>query len=211
MDLPRYQDPDWKEQLPPSLIGEGARVNPDWLIKFLDNPAMDGRKINRNGVRRYLQARMPTFNFSPGEIRKLVRFFSALSAQPQPYIAPKSEPLTIREQRMARQLFTHPAAPCLKCHATGDKSHDRNATAPNFLLAGERLKPGWTERWMLDPAGTSPGTAMPSDLFRKEGDRWVFAGPTPPSFKGYTKDHAKLLVRYMFQFTPAELRRLTGR
>ncbi len=211
MDLPRYQDPDWKEQLPPSLIGEGARVNPDWLIKFLDNPAMDERKINQNGVRHYLQARMPTFNFSPGEIRKLVRFFSALSAQPQPYIPPKPEPLTIREQRMARQLFTHPAAPCLKCHATGDKSHDKNATAPNFLLAGERLKPGWTERWMLDPAGTSPGTAMPSDLFRKEGDRWVFAGPTPPSFKGYTKDHAQLLVRYMFQFTPAELRRLTGR
>ena len=40
MDLPRYQDPDWKEQIPPSLIGEGARVNPDWLIKFLDNPAL---------------------------------------------------------------------------------------------------------------------------------------------------------------------------
>ena len=211
MDLPRYQDPDWKEQIPPSLIGEGARVNPDWLIKFLDNPALSEREINRNGIRPYLEARMPTFNFSPGEIRKLLRFFSALSAQPQPYIAPKPDPLTPQEQLMARQLFTHPAAPCLKCHATGEAAHDRNATAPNFLLAGERLKPGWTERWMLDPAAMSPGTAMPSDLFRQEGDRWVFAGPTPSSFRGYDKDHARLLVRYMFQFTPAELRRLTGR
>jgi hypothetical protein len=49
---------------------------------------------------------------------------------------------------------------------------------------------------------------MPSGLFRQEGDRQVFAGPTPASFQGYTKDHADLLVRYMFQFTPEELSRL---
>jgi hypothetical protein len=49
---------------------------------------------------------------------------------------------------------------------------------------------------------------MPSGLFRAEGDREVFAGPTPESFNGYTKDHAQLLVRYMFQFTPEELTRL---
>ena len=26
--IKRYQDPDWKEQIPPSLRGEGARVSP---------------------------------------------------------------------------------------------------------------------------------------------------------------------------------------
>ena len=36
----------------------------------------------------------------------------------------------------------------------------------------------------------------------------AFAGPTPWSFQGYPKDHADLLVRYMFQFTPEELNRL---
>ena len=35
MTLPRYQDPDWKEQLPPQLVGEGARVDPAWLVRFL--------------------------------------------------------------------------------------------------------------------------------------------------------------------------------
>jgi hypothetical protein len=54
----------------------------------------------------------------------------------------------------------------------------------------------------------SPGTAMPSGLFRAEGDHMVFAGPTPASFNSYNKDHAELLVRYMFQFTPEELSRL---
>jgi hypothetical protein len=49
---------------------------------------------------------------------------------------------------------------------------------------------------------------MPSGLFRKEGDRMVFSGPTPASFNGYEKDHADLLVRYMFSFTPEELSRM---
>ncbi|HXG32211.1 MAG TPA: hypothetical protein VNJ11_02515 [Bryobacteraceae bacterium] len=206
--LPRYQEPDWKEQKPPSLIGEGARVNPEWLMKFLANPAMSTTDTNRNGVRPYLRARMPTFYFSDGEIQKLVRFFEALSSQAQPYIPPRLETLTDRERLMARQLFTSEGAPCLSCHATGDPAHDRRATAPNFLLAKERLKPGWTLRWILDPAMMMPGTAMPSGLFTREGNRWVFAGPLPASFQGYEKDHADLLVRYMFQFTPDELSRL---
>ncbi len=109
---------------------------------------------------------------------------------------------------MARQLFTSEGAPCLKCHMTGDPKHDAKATAPNFTVAKERLQPGWTKRWILDPALMAPGTAMPSGLFRRDGDRWVFAGPTPASFNGYTKDQADLLVRYMFQFTPEELNRL---
>ena len=91
---------------------------------------------------------------------------------------------------------------------TGDAKHDARATAPSFLVAKDRLKPGWTRRWMLDPAMMAPGTAMPSGLFRPDGDRVVFAGPTPASFQGYPKDHAQLLVRYMFQFTPDELNRL---
>ncbi len=40
MTLPQYQTPDGKGQLPPSLMTEGARVNPDWMAKFLANPAL---------------------------------------------------------------------------------------------------------------------------------------------------------------------------
>jgi hypothetical protein len=210
MMLPRYQTPEGKDQLPPQLMSEGARVNPDWLLRFLTNPALDEKDTDRDGVRSYLKVRMPTFYFSPIELRKLVRFFQALSGQPMPYIAPRLEPLTEQELAMARGLFTSPAAPCLKCHATGDPAHDKLATAPNFLLARERLKPGWTKRWILDPSMISPGTAMPSGLFRSEGDHWVFAGPTPPILKGYSGDQADLLVRYMFEITPEEQRRLVG-
>jgi hypothetical protein len=39
MDLPLYQG-DAKEQLPPRLTSEGARVNPDWLLGFLKDPSL---------------------------------------------------------------------------------------------------------------------------------------------------------------------------
>jgi cytochrome c2 len=209
--VPRYQDPDWKEQLPPTLVQEGARVNPGWLARFLTNPALNEQDTNRNGVRTYLKARMPTFHFSPNEVRVLVRFFEALSGQQSPYVPTRLDPLTPREREMARALFSSKGAPCLKCHLVGVPSRDRFATAPNFLVAKERLKPGWTARWMLDPQAISPGTAMPSGLFRHDGDRWVFAGPTPGILAGYAGDHAQLLVRYMFELSPAEQSQLLGR
>ncbi len=206
--MPRYQRPEWIEQLPPSLVQEGARVNPEWLTRFLANPALSTTDTARNGVRTYLKARMPTFSFSPNEIGILVRFFEALQGQPNPYVSSPPEPLDERERQMSAALFSSPEAPCLKCHLIGEPSHDRSATAPNFLIAKDRLKPDWTARWMLDPQAISPGTNMPSGLFRPDGARWVFAGPTPESFQGYTQDHVQLLVRYMFQLTPPEQRRL---
>jgi cytochrome c551/c552 len=279
------------EQLPPGLMTEGARVDPDWLLRFLCDPSLSnaseqcrtlggqpaaagtsagsqqqpnigrgdtanrqsgpggggqqsnstqaqaagGRQgagvqqgaqnarqgsntsgasgalpaqpgENRNGVRTYLRVRMPTFSFSPNELRTLVRFFQAVSAQQEPYIKEQLEPLTDDERNLARALFTSQAAPCLKCHMTGDATHDQTATAPNFLQAGSRLKPDWTFRWLLDPQRIMPGTAMPSELFKHDADhdRWVFNGPLPPSAENYDKDHARLLVRYLLSLTPEE-------
>ena len=162
--------------------------------------------LDRNGVRPYLQFRMPTFNFSPNELQALVRFFMAMSGQQDPYIKEPMAPLSEQERLTARQMFSS-GTPCLKCHVTGDPVRDASAIAPNLLLAGERLKPDWTFRWLLDPAQISPGTAMPTGLFRKEGDRWVVNLPNPPaSANAYQSDHARLLVRYMFQMTPEEQR-----
>jgi len=256
MDVPYYQTPEGKDLLPPRLTSEGARVDPNWLLRFLHDPSLSDQKaavttaqqapgatsvaspspgpngsaaangpeknpgssdagrlmpqpgLDRNGVRPYLKARMPTFNFSPNELQTLVRFFMALSGQQEPYIKEPLEPLSEEEKLVARQMFTS-GTPCLKCHITGEPTHDAKAIAPNFILAGERLKPDWTFRWLLDPAQISPGTAMPSGLFRKEGDRWVINLPNPPeSANRYTHDHAQLLVRYMLLMTPDEQRRL---
>ncbi|MDT7602121.1 MAG: hypothetical protein QOF61_118, partial [Acidobacteriota bacterium] len=279
-----YQTPDGKEQLPPALTTEGARVDPEWLLRFLTDPSLSGisdqdlnaaggaalRNLanpssagasnphaaqtpaptqsgaqtspaqgsaqpsqpaaqsspqqraqangahykpqpgaNHNGVRIYLHARMPTFTFSPNELRTLVRFFMAVSSQSEPYIKPQIAPLTDDERNLARALFTSQQAPCLKCHLTGNAAHDANATAPNFLQASTRLKPGWTFRWLLDPQKVIPGTAMPSELFKKDGERWVFNGQIP-GLDAYHGDHADLLVRYILQLTPQEQARLAA-
>ena len=68
MGLPMYQGQD-KIGLPPVLTSEGARVNPEWLKGFLANPALSTTDTNRDGVRSYLQVRMPTFFLSDDEIR----------------------------------------------------------------------------------------------------------------------------------------------
>jgi cytochrome c551/c552 len=239
MNLSQYQTPEGKDFLPPRLTSEGARVDPNWLLRFLHDPSLgaaqtgntaasqpvagkpaaanadqsDGKLVeqpglNRNGVRPYLQARMPTFNFSPNELQTLVRFFIALSGQQAPYIKEQLQPLTDQERQVARDIFTS-GTPCLKCHITGEPVHDAKAIAPNFLLAGERLKPEWTFRWLLDPSQISPGTAMPSGLFTKHGERWTVSAPgVPKDVTDYEGDHADLLVRYMFLMTPDENKRL---
>ena len=275
--LPQYQEGGTlgaiqlgREQLPPGLMTEGARVDPNWLLRFLCDPSLSngaeqckniGMQLNtssspggasdtgqgkgsaankqsgpgggqassgasqaqpasvqgalhaqpgenRNGVRTYLRVRMPTFSFSPNELRTLVRFFQAVSAQQEPYIKQDLEPLTDSERNLARALFTSQAAPCLKCHMTGDPTHDATATAPNFLQAGSRLKQDWTFRWLLDPQRIMPGTAMPSGLFNRDGERWVFNSQAPrgmeKEFQDYQGDHARLLVRYLLSLTPEE-------
>src|SRR5712672_1737518 len=206
MGMARYQDV--QEQLPPKLLTEGARVDPEWLLRFLKNPSLSTTDTNRNGVRSYLQVRMPTFSFSENELGKVVRFFQALARQPFPYIPEEVPVLTTKETEMARSLFSSTAAPCLKCHATGDPAHDRFATAPNFLQARGRLKPDWMERWIVDPQAIAPGTSMPSGLFKRQNGHWVFSGPTPASFQGYDKDQTKLLVDYILQLTAEEQRRV---
>ena len=253
MDLPFYQTPEGKDLLPPRLTSEGARVDPNWLLRFLHDPSLSGEKtpqqtqqinalvataqaspppatasaspsaspagntaaklkaqpgLDRNGVRPYLQFRMPTFNFSPNELQALVRFFMAMSGQNDPYIREPLQPLSAQERLIARTMFTS-GTPCLKCHITGDPGRDAKAIAPNFLLASERLKPDWTYRWLLDPAQISPGTAMPTGLFKHEGERWVINMSTPPqNISDYQDDHARLLVRYMFLMTADEQRQL---
>ena len=253
-DLPFYTTPEGKDLLPPRLTSEGARVDPNWLLRFLHDPSLSGEKtpqqtqqinaltataqaspapstptaspsaspsasptggklkpqpgLDRNGVRPYLTFRMPTFNFSPNELQALVRFFMAMSGQLDPYIREPLQPLSAQERLIARTMFTS-GTPCLKCHITGDPARDAKAIAPNFLLASERLKPDWTYRWLLDPGQISPGTAMPTGLFRHEGERWVInMGNPPQNITDYQPDHARLLVRYMFLMTADEQRQL---
>ncbi len=55
--------------LPPPLVREGERVQPNWLYRFLLKPHM---------IRPQVKLRMPQFNMSPEEAMSLVNYFTAV-------------------------------------------------------------------------------------------------------------------------------------
>jgi cytochrome c2 len=62
---------------PPTLIGEGEKVQPDWLYQFLLNPTP---------IRPLAVLRMPKFNMSPDEAMALVSYFAAVDKVQNPGI-----------------------------------------------------------------------------------------------------------------------------
>lgn len=214
-DKPRIQDLAIysganRSKAPPSLVGVGARLDPDWLANFLSNPALSTSRPHRNGVRRYLDIRMPTFYLSETEVQTLVRFFAAMAEQTSPYVPTKTKRLRGAELQMARDAFV--ASDCLNCHAgSAAKGFGPTTIAPSFSMASRRLKPLWTQRWLVDPAKLMPGTQMPTGLFEHTGDRWVIRGRKPASMAGFKGDHVDLFVRYLKQFTDDEARLLERR
>lgn len=54
---------------PPILVGEGEKVQPDWLYQFLLNPHL---------IRPLTLLRMPKFNMSPDEAMAIVNYFNAV-------------------------------------------------------------------------------------------------------------------------------------
>ena len=163
---------------------------------------------DRNGVRPYLQVRMPTFFFSDGEIRKLVRFFEALSAQADALHSARSSNRYQRPgKRHGAAAFTSEGAPCLKCHCHG-RPHARQVRHRAEFPAGA----GPAEARMGAALDARPGHDQPR---HRHAFRPVPAGRRPvglrrshaASFNGY-EGPCRLLVRYMFEFTPEELSRL---
>ena len=75
---PRDPDnPTARSVLPPPLVREGERVQPNWLYGFLLNPP-PVRPTN------FMMLRMPKFNMSSEEARTLVNYFSGVSRLSNP-------------------------------------------------------------------------------------------------------------------------------
>jgi cytochrome c2 len=187
---------------PPSLVGQGFRTDPQWLADFLRNPPQSTTDLHRNGVRSYLNVRMPTFHLSEGEIQKLVAFFGALSDQPTPFVRPVVEPLAPNELAAVREYFPK----CATCHAKGE-AFDPLATAPSFSLTPSRLNPSWVARWIQDPQSFAPGTKMPV-WFKEEADGTWHTDPAKdsgsPLFNALKVDHIDLLRRYLGRYNEYE-------
>ncbi|MFQ6112470.1 MAG: c-type cytochrome [bacterium] len=161
---------------PPDLIGEGRKVQPKWLFKFLKNPTTK--------IRPWLNIRMPTFKLSDQEVNQLIEYFQALEGISEPFLEVKIQ-LTSNEIKAAERLFSDDYLSCFSCHQVGRKkpAGPPSGWAPDFLLAPERLNPEWVFDWIADPQALQPGTRMPSfypdaappDILKGDPDKQIEA------------------------------------
>jgi mono/diheme cytochrome c family protein len=82
---------DARSTLPPPLVREGERVQPNWLYGFLLNPP----PIRPES---YMMLRMPKFNMSEADAQALVNYFSSVSRRTNPGAGITASYLKVRQR-----------------------------------------------------------------------------------------------------------------
>jgi hypothetical protein len=153
--------------LPPSLHGEGRKVQTDWLHRFLLNP---------HQIRPAAVLRMPDFNMSSQEAQTLANYFAAVDGAAYPYAfderTTESHLDTLEEERPNRlrdalNIVTEKTTYCVQCHFVGDYSpqgEDPKAFAPQLERVHERLRPDYVHDWIANPKRILPYTGMPQNF-----------------------------------------------
>jgi mono/diheme cytochrome c family protein len=137
---------------PPALIGQGEKVQSDWLFQFLKGPGK---------IRPWLKVRMPNFRLTDEEANSLVQAFMAAS-QTGPFQSPPNISVHLSEGEHVFNTFR-----CSICHVVGGVIPEGRVSAelaPDLTLASTRLRPEWILKWLEDPLKLMPGTRMP-DFF----------------------------------------------
>ncbi|MBI4309133.1 MAG: c-type cytochrome, partial [Candidatus Omnitrophica bacterium] len=171
---------------PPNLIGEGQKVQAQWLFEFLHEPIT---------IRPWLSVRMPTYGFHASQLNSLVKYFNYLDDQEFPFTDVYHPNLTKEEFAAAEKLFSKDYFGCAQCHIVGNQmpGGSPDSWAPNFALAAKRLKPDWIVKWLANPADLLPGTKMPAYFDPKNFDE---SGP-PDVLDGDERRQIKALRDYL--------------
>lgn len=153
-----------ENNLPPDLASLGHRVQSGWLFDFLGDPSTVQ-------TRPWLQARMPTFDFSDEEANSLVEYFAVADGRHAFSYPPEDGPE--RERVVGEQVFN--MLQCAKCHPSGPGAAAASGAAdaelaPSLLLARARLRHDWVPAWIKDPQSFVPGTKMPTNFPLQNGE-----------------------------------------
>ncbi|MDG2382912.1 MAG: hypothetical protein P8N76_14680 [Pirellulaceae bacterium] len=185
VDIARKNDPqaDAKQAygwLPPPLLGEGNKVQSDWLHEFLLEPSM---------IRPAAFMRMPKFNMSPEDATELVSYFAARDDAVYPYeYTPWTQTVRLNEEgteyeAMVKKLPEADRPPgqtrldqamnvitsndyCVKCHLVADYDPGGSllAKAPDLSVVHRRLRPEYLQHWIAKPVQILPYTPMPVNI-----------------------------------------------
>jgi cytochrome c551/c552 len=148
--------------VPPPLVGEGLKVQSDWLHEFLLDPYP---------IRPAAVLRMPKFNMTSDEASALVNYFAASDNVEYPYsLDPRTQEsyLASEETRFPGRLddalsIVTNGNYCVKCHLLGDYAPPGSvkAQAPNLDRVYRRLRPDFLRNWLANPKRLLPYTGMP--------------------------------------------------
>jgi mono/diheme cytochrome c family protein len=140
---------------PPSLNGEGEKLQSNWFFDFLKAPF---------ALRPWLQIRMPTFGMSDEHANQLVSYFNGLSKVDIPYAYIDDKKIPPANLDAARILISKDYFNCFSCHQQGERKPEGpvEGWAPDLTMARQRLNPNWILKWLQDPQKIQPGTKMPS-------------------------------------------------
>ena len=168
---------------PPALDGEGARVQPAWLIDFLQRPT---------NLRPWLQMRMPHYGLSPAESTALARYFATLAhaaAEDEPHTDATNEIVTFGQRRFAHFK-------CVQCHPAsvdeGPCTVDADDLSIDLTLAKTRLRPSWVREFLARPkAIVGTETRMPAVFYTTDGLAKV----------EHPEDDIAAIASYLFEMT----------
>jgi mono/diheme cytochrome c family protein len=158
-----------KTYVPPRLVGEGEKVQPQWTFQYLNSPT---------AMRPWLNMRMPNFSFTYEQLQTLINYF-AVAAESRanartPYVLlPQKVEIPQIELEMGEYRLL--ADKCMQCHPVsldGGLPEDVNLEdlSINLMLAKDRLRPEWIKNFLRNPdkyAGA--GTKMPYVFYTPDG------------------------------------------
>jgi len=160
---------DLKTYVPPRIVGEGEKVQPEWAKKYLEKP---------EPMRPWLNMRMPNFFFSKEQIQALIDYFAVTAPSSEDARLPYSIPIDLDsipqieiDMGEYRLLFDK----CMQCHPVSiDEGLPEDVALEDLsidlLLSKERLRFEWIKNFLKDPdkyAGA--GTKMPYVYYTPEG------------------------------------------
>ncbi|MEW6439986.1 MAG: cytochrome c [bacterium] len=171
-----------KSLVPPRLVGEGERVQPQWFFQYLSRPVV---------LRPWLEIRMPQFDWTYEERKGLVAYFTErLPAESRPAAAVPYVLLPVREdvsdESVAMGEYRVRTDKCVQCHPIsldgqlpeGIKLEDLSI---NLMLSKGRLRYEWIKNFLRNPdryAGA--GTKMPFVYYTPDGvpripepEKWI--------------------------------------
>ncbi len=137
---------------PPLLTPQGAKVKPEWMYAFLQEPIT---------IRPWLDVRMPSFGLDDAHWNGVLDYFAAISDTVGPFRTHEVE-LDAATVETGEELFE--LLRCQQCHVLDTIPEDQDVAnlAPDLRMTPERLQPDWILDWLIRPLDIQPGTRMPT-------------------------------------------------